>query len=102
LPLQVLFKYAARMLSGDGELSLIIPADRLNDVLSEAVFSGLYESRICRVRTVEHKTPKRVLVAFAKTRAEKVEQTEETMMTANGKRSLWLTALTRDFYLDVK
>ena len=102
LPLQVLFKYAAEMLSGDGELSLIIPADRLNDVLSEAVFSGLYESRICRVRTVEHKTPKRVLVAFAKTHAEKVEQTEETMMTADGKRSLWLTALTRDFYLDVK
>ena len=102
LPLSMLLRCAARMLTDDGELSLIIPADRLADARAESVFSGLYESRVCSVRTVEGKPPKRMLVAYKKAKVERVEQTDETMTTADGKRSRWLSALTRDFYLDEK
>ena len=102
LPLSDLFRYAARLLTAEGEMSLVLPFDRLADARAEAVFAGLYEVRLCRVSTVEGKAPKRVLVAFGKAPVESVEQQDVTMMTSERKRSQWLSELTRDFYLDEK
>ena len=99
LPLDVLFREAARLLTDDGVLNLVFPADRLADLQSEAAISGLFECRRCMVRTTPTKPPKRVLIAFSKQRPDALECSEGTLTDVAGARSQWLQELTSDFYL---
>jgi tRNA1Val (adenine37-N6)-methyltransferase len=57
---------AFRLLTEDGEFSVIIPSDSYDSFYSEAVISGFLESRRYAIRTVEWKTPRRYLIAFRK------------------------------------
>ena len=87
------------LLTDDGELSLIIPADHKSRLEAEAALAGLFKTRQCAVRTTPRKQPKRYLLAYAKHPAETLEQTEEVLEEQPGVRSPWYTALTKDFYI---
>ena len=88
----------ARLLSADGEFSVVIPCDCKARLEAEAALAGLSKTRECSVRTTPRKTPRRFLLAFRK-HPVAVETTEGVLETEPGQRSDWYHALTNDFYL---
>ena len=61
-----LMQAAWRLLSDDGELSVVVPFDYRRRLEDEAIFMGFFPSRVCAVKTVERKPAKRFLLAFRK------------------------------------
>ena len=88
-----LMQSASRLLSDDGELSVIIPFDYRRRMEDEALFAGFFPSRLCAVRTKEGKSPRRYLLAFRKHPCPL--QREELTIGSDAYRQL-----TRDFYID--
>jgi tRNA1Val (adenine37-N6)-methyltransferase len=81
-----------RLLTDEGELSVVVPFDYRQRMEDEAIFVGFFPSRICAVKTTEKKAPKRYLLAFKKhpCPCEK----EELTIGSEAYRQL-----TQDFYL---
>lgn len=92
LTYQELMQAAWRLLTDEGELSVVVPFDYRQRMEDEAVFVGFFPSRICAVKTTEKKAPKRYLLAFKKhpCPCEK----EELTIGSEAYRQL-----TQDFYL---
>ena len=88
----------ARLLSEDGEFSVVIPFDCKARLEAEAALAGLSKTRECSIRTTPRKAPRRFLLAFRK-HPVAVETTEGVLETEPGQRSDWYHALTNDFYL---
>ncbi len=88
----------ARLLSDDGEFSVVIPFDCKARLEAEAALAGLSKTRECSVRTTPRKAPRRFLLAFRK-HPVAVETTEGVLETEPGQRSDWYHALTNEFYL---
>ncbi len=88
-----------RLLSDDGELSVIIPVD-LSDILEQICFvHGLYMKRQTSVITREGQSPKRNLISFVR----KVCACEkDCLIMSNNDGSLTdrYIALVKDFYLN--
>ena len=61
-----LMQAAWRLLTDDGELSVIVPFDYRQRMEDEATFTGFFPSRVCALHTVEGKPPRRFLLAFRK------------------------------------
>lgn len=61
-----LARSAARLLSPEGELSVIIPYDRAHDMTVSAACQGLFATRQTIVIPVEGGKPKRMLMAFSR------------------------------------
>lgn len=61
-----LMRHACRLLSDDGELSVIVPFDYRKRMEDEATFVGFFPSRVCAVCTVPGKPPRRYLLSFRK------------------------------------
>ena len=61
-----LMRAAYRLLSDDGELSVVVPFDYRQRMEDEAIFVGFFPSRVCAVKTTEKKPAKRYLLAFRK------------------------------------
>jgi tRNA1Val (adenine37-N6)-methyltransferase len=57
---------AYRLLSDEGELSVVVPFDYRQRMEDEAIFVGFFPSRVCAVKTTERKPAKRYLLAFRK------------------------------------
>ncbi|MBR1547396.1 MAG: methyltransferase, partial [Prevotella sp.] len=57
---------AHRLLSDDGELSVIVPFDYRRRMDDEAVFVGFFPSRVCGVRTTATKPVRRYLLSYRK------------------------------------
>ena len=57
---------AWHLLSDDGELSVIVPADQQSHMDAEASLAGFSLCRACLVKTSANKPPKRVLLAYRK------------------------------------
>ena len=87
-----------RLLSDDGEFSVVIPFDCKALMESEAVLAGLFKVRECAVKTTPRKQPRRYLMAFRRHPSE-LELTEGIIETAPNERSPWYQELTKDFYL---
>jgi tRNA1Val (adenine37-N6)-methyltransferase len=87
-----LMQAAWRLLKDDGELSVVVPFDYRRRMEDEAIFVGLFPSRVCAVRTAAHKAPKRFLLAFRKHPC----NCEKTEMTIGDET---YNLLTQDFYL---
>jgi len=87
-----LMQAAYRLLSDDGELSVVVPFDYRQRMEDEAIFVGFFPSRVCAVKTTEKKPAKRYLLAFRKhpCPCEK----EELTIGSEAYRQL-----TQDFYL---
>ena len=83
---------ANRLLSDEGELSVIVPFDYRRRMDDEAIFQGFFPSRICAVKTTAKKPVRRYLLAYRK-RPCPCEQTELVI----GDEQYQL--LTHDFYL---
>ncbi len=90
---------AWRLLSDDGEFSLIIPAESRQYLEAEASLCGYFKIRECAIKTTPRKQPRRYLLAFAKHPAEEVEMMEGIIETAPNLRSEWYRQLTGEFYL---
>ena len=61
-----LARCAARLLTLEGELSVVIPYDRAADMTVSAACNGLFLSRQTVVVPVEGGKPKRILMAFTR------------------------------------
>ena len=92
LPFAELMRSAYRLLSDDGELSLVIPFDYRRRLDDEAFLCGFFPSRVCAVRTKSTKPPRRYLLAYRK-RPCPCHHDELTIGDARYQQ------LTRDFYL---
>jgi len=87
-----------RLLSLQGEFSVILPFQESKDFVTKALSYKLFLIRRCLVRTVPRKSPKRVLLAFSSSQG--LTSTEELVLQSpDGNRSPSYAALTRDFYL---
>ena len=87
-----LMQHAWRLLSDDGELSVVVPFDYRKRMEDEATFVGFFPNRVCAVRTVPGKAARRYLLAFRKHPCER----QFDVMTIGDER---YRSLTGDFYL---
>lgn len=90
-----LFQAVDRLLSSDGEFSVVIPADCRSAFETESVMWGFFLSRICSVRTVAHKPPKRYLLAFRHHPSEVVQSSDLVIHSEQYNR------LVKDFYINL-
>ncbi len=93
LPFAELMRAAYRLLSDDGELSLVIPFDYRRRLDDEAFLCGFFPSRVCAVRTKFTKPVRRYLLAYRK-RPCPCHHDELTIGDTRYQQ------LTRDFYLN--
>ena len=94
-----LFSVAFQLLSNEGEMSVIIPFDCVDELKSTASIHGFFLSRECGVKTTPKKHIRRYLLSFCKHSVENVEKTVGVIDDAPGQRSQWYENLTVDFYL---
>lgn len=66
LSLDMLMRQAFRALYDDGRLSLVLPAERVDDLRYLATLNGFTLSRITNVRTVQRKPFRRILAELTK------------------------------------
>ena len=93
-----LARSAARLLSPEGELSVVIPYDRAHDMTVSAACCGLFATRQTIVVPVEDGKPKRILMAFSR---EGAAHTIETLCIHDADRRYTpeYVRLVEDFYL---
>lgn len=99
LPAACLWDAVNRLLSEEGRFSVVLPFSSQAAFVALGLERGLYLSRSLQVRTVMHKPPKRVLLEFARHRAEQPTCSEMLLQSPDGSRSPEYAQLTRDFYL---
>lgn len=89
--------FAARHLTAEGRLSLILPYDAADALKRTAASFGLHPFRLLSIRTTPSKAPKRLLAEFFRTRG---PVAEESLVLQDGPaRSPQYSELTKDFYL---
>lgn len=103
LSYEELITHAYRLLSDGGRLCLILPAQAETDILALACAYPLQLRRICRVKGVERKPYKRMMVEWVKcvgaTECPPALPTALTLMDSTGGRSAEYSELCKDFYL---
>lgn len=99
LPFGDLFSNAARLLSDEGEFSVVIPYSLRREFDDEAAFAGLFPLRAYAVKTTFRKPPKRVLLSYGNHFMAEVDERSECMFEDGNVRSAWFDTLTHDFYL---
>ena len=87
-----LMQAAWRLLSDEGELSVVVPFDYRKRMEDEAIFVGFFPSKVCAVKTTERKPAKRYLLSFKKHPC----RCEQEQLTIGSEK---YQELTRDFYL---
>ena len=93
-----LARSAARLLTPDGELSVVIPYDRAHDMTVSCACHGLFATRQTIVVPVEGGKPKRILMAFSRSGA---AHSVETLCMPDAQRHYTpaYIHLVEDFYL---
>ena len=99
LPFGELFKAVGSLITCDGFFAVVIPADIQLQFDAEARLSGFSCVRKCLVRTVERKTPKRVLLEYSLLGTVGFQTEEHCLTDASGKRSDWYENMTSEFYI---
>ena len=87
-----LMQAAWRLLSDEGELSVVVPFDYRKRMEDEAIFVGFFPSKVCAVKTTERKPAKRYLLSFKKHPC----RCEHEQLTIGSER---YQELTKEFYL---
>ena len=90
---------AWRLLSDEGQFSVIIPNDYFQQMESEAHLAGFFLTRVFGVRTVERKPIKRYLIELRKHPQKEFVKKEVIIEDAPNVRSEWYRELTKDFYI---
>jgi tRNA1Val (adenine37-N6)-methyltransferase len=99
LPLDFLISGAANLLRENGRIALVLPAEQLQEVENLTKRSGLFLSRLCRVKPNPIKSDFRILVEMTN---KSTTLQEENLMIEFEKHHDYTPeyrALTRDFYL---
>lgn len=93
-----LARSALRLLSPEGELSVVIPYDRAHDMTVSCACNGLFATRQTIVVPVEGGRPKRILMAFTRQGA---PHSITTLCIQNAERQYTpeYVSLVEDFYL---
>ena len=102
LSYEELIRHSARLLTEQGQLTLILPAEAENEVRQLAAVHNLFLTRLTRVYSKESKPARRVLMAFSRdTVIPGYRYTEDSLVLENekGGRSLPYQQLCKDFYL---
>ena len=94
-----LVRSAYRLLTDEGQFSVIIPFDCRSLLESEASLTGFFMSRICAVKTTPQKQAKRYLIEFRKHPVPELDIKEGVLEMMPRVRSKWYQELTKDFYL---
>ena len=98
-----LIRHSARLLTEDGQLALILPAEAEQEIISLAASEGFAPTRITRGYSKVSKPARRVLMQFVITRSRDHEITpiEDQLVLEDdhGGRSETYRELTKDFYL---
>lgn len=88
---------AVSLLSEEGRLAVVYPAEEAEILAGTALETGLFPCRICRVSTKAGKAPKRVMMEFSRQKKEPL--IEELFISDGEDYSEEYKALTRDFYI---
>ena len=99
LPVADLFNCAVRLLTDNGRISVIIPADRLDDYDSEAALHGLRPVRRAMVRPNPNTPFHRAMVEYGYGESYTTSEIISIETEEHGVYSPEYIALTRDFYL---
>lgn len=98
LPHRDLIDAAKRLLTPDGRLSIILPADESRRFAMQAVVAGLHLRRRCDIATKKGAAPKRTMSEWSLATGEASIE-ELTLSAEDGSRSEEYSRLTEDFYL---
>lgn len=98
LSFREILDFAATSLSDCGRVALVLPADQERHLCRHARMSGLFLSKILRIRTVPRKQPSRIVAEFVRQRPESAQECLLTIQD-EGKYTQEYLSLTRDFYL---
>ena len=100
LPLEEIFRFAARNLAPEGRLSLILPASQETPARREAACEGLGVTRIVSIKGSERKPPYRAVIEFSRSGGQIVEPLRENVtINMNGKYSDQYLTIVTDFLL---
>lgn len=91
--------FAKRWLTDDGQLSVILPIEVVEQFTETAYFSGFRMCRQTLIKTTDRKPVKRQLLAFTRQANCPFVRTDHCLLEANGGRSEWYAELTKDFYI---
>lgn len=90
--------FANDFLAPDGTLAVVLPKAEESRLCRFASSFGLFPMRILNVRTVERKSPSRIVAEFSFVRTKTV--TESVTIMDNGEYTAEYKLLTKDFYLN--
>ena len=101
LSYEELIAHSARLLTEDGQLALILPAEAETEIRQLAGAAGLYLTHVTRVYSKETKPVRRVLLLFEMSRSRDLEITTDVLVLEDekGGRSAAYSELCKDFYL---
>ena len=93
-----IIEFAARNLTQNGRLALVLPSETELGLTRHARMNGLHLHKITRVRTVPRKDPKRIIAEFAR---ERCAEPADTILTIQheGQYTQEYLSLMKDFYL---
>lgn len=100
LTVDSLIELAAERLAPHGQLSLIAPADRLDDIEMQAAMLRLNMQRICMVKSAAHKPAIRVMVQMGRDLTA-IERSEMAIRDAAGEYTPEYRKLTNEFYTHI-
>lgn len=87
------------LLTDNGRLSVIGPANAKDDIESEVIISGMSVVCECLIKTKMNKHPRRFMAQMTNGTAHSFSSTTEVLNEADGTRSEWYHNLTKDFYI---
>ena len=100
LPFDALAAGAARLLTEQGRLSVVLPHATASQFILTAAMHGLYLQRRCDVQTTSSKPPKRTLLTFGR-HMQPATTAVLTMFTSDNQPTDDYRQLTQDFYTNI-
>lgn len=94
-----ILEYASEALSAEGRLALILPAEVEKNLIRVAASHSLFPLSILRVRTVERKAPKRIVIEFSRIKLE--SRITNLTMSSEGKYTAEYNKLVEAFLLNL-
>lgn len=99
-----LIAFAGRKLAPEGRLAMVLPDEYRERIEFAATLGGLEVTRLCRVRTVANKPPRRLLVELAHTGAHSAHQQQRdelVLKNADGTPTPDYASLVDPFYIKI-
>lgn len=99
LPAELIFQKASELLSNEGNLALIYPSERQQDLVGKAEKHSLYLQKVCFIFGHKKAPCKRVLLQFSKTKTTELLEENLILEEERHKRTEAYQKLTDSFYL---